>query len=256
MCLIVFSYKNHSKYPFIFAGNRDEFYSRPTRTAHFWDTKPQILAGKDLKAGGTWLGISKTGEFAALTNYRDLNHPRNREKSRGELIPYILTTSEPEKQAVKNIISNGDQYDGFNMIAGNTDKLFYLSNIRESYEPIKPGVYGLSNAFLDTPWPKTEQSKKDFSNAILGNNPDEEAIFRFLKNPKTYPSDQLPNTGLTPEMEKAISPVFIETDKYGTRCSTLLMIDNNGQVTFIERTFPVDEQNSETEKRFQFKIKS
>jgi len=254
MCLIVFSYKSHEKYPLILAGNRDEFYKRPAKEAHFWNTTPPVLAGKDLKAGGTWLGISSAGEMGALTNFRDLNNPRQREKSRGELIPEVLLNGEPIDAKLKSIIQKGHQYDGFNMIAGNIHNLFYLNNITNRFEKLKPGYHGISNAFLNTPWPKVEKAKKEFNNIISRNKMDEEAIFTLLKNRESYPHEELPDTGLTPEMEKAVSSIFIDTHNYGTRCSTLLMIDRYDAVTFIERTYSAGENKIESQKRFEFKI--
>jgi len=254
MCLIVFSYKEHPKYPFIFAGNRDEFYSRPAKPAHFWDTNPRIVAGRDRKAGGTWLGVSEDGMVAALTNYRDLEHPRNSDRSRGELIPLFLTSKSQNEQRVQQLTDIGENYDGFNMIAGNIDNLFYLSNVKQSYEKIKPGLHGLSNAYLNTPWPKVEVAKSAFREAIQSGEPNKEEIFRLLQNRDVYPYHKLPDTGLSPEMEKAVSPVFIQTDDYGTRCSTLLLINKEGWVTFTERTYSTQDKSQEIEKRFHFQI--
>lgn len=254
MCLIVFSYKIHEKYPLILAGNRDEFFARPAEEAHFWDTQPPVLAGKDLEAGGTWLGVSLTGVMAALTNYRDLNNPRERERSRGKLIPDLLVNDGKINEKLRDFVQNGSQYDGFNMIAGGKKELFYINNITNRFKKLEPGMYGISNAFLNTPWPKVEAAKEKFSEIISNNNIDKEAIFTLLKNRRTYPLDELPETGLSPEMEKAVSSIFIDTGNYGTRCSTLVMIDRQNNVSFTERTFSADDDKTETEKRFKFKI--
>lgn len=254
MCLIVFSINGHQNYQLILAGNRDEFYQRPTKPAHYWDTDREILAGKDMKAGGTWLGISKEGRIGALTNYRDFNNPREGEKSRGELIPGFLKSSKEPKEALTDILSRGKRYDGFNLIAGTSKKLYYNSNINNSVEEISPGIHGISNAFLDTSWPKVDVARQKFSSAISGSEIDEEAIFSLLKNSETYSQEKLPDTGLSPEMEKAVSPIFIETEEYGTRCSTLLTIDNEGLVNFIEKSYYKNNQ-AEKEKRFEFKLR-
>ena len=253
MCLIVFSYNHHQTYPFILAGNRDESYKRPTKQAHFWDTDPAILAGRDLKAGGTWLGVTKEGRIGALTNYRDFNHPREGEKSRGELIPDFLKSSNSPKEVLADLIRRGDRYDGFNMIAGTAKKLYYISNINKTLKEITPGIHGISNAFLDTPWPKVNVARDTFRSAISGAEIDEKAIFSLLKNSETYPQEKLPDTGLSPEMEKSVSPIFIETEEYGTRCSTLLTVDNSGLVRFVEKSYHTNEP--EKEKRFEFKLR-
>jgi len=254
MCLIVFGYKAHKNYPLILAGNRDEFYDRPAKSAHFWNTEPPLLAGRDLKAGGTWLGISRKGVLGAITNYRDLTRPAKGEKSRGAIIPEFLKHEFDLKNVLQPFIDHGELYNGFNLIAGDTESLFYLSNITNHIERLNPGCYGISNAFLNTPWPKVNTAKKKFNSIISSDKIDEEAVFNLLQNRKTYPEPLLPETGLTPEMEKAVSSIFIETEDYGTRCSTLLMIDNMGEVTFIERTYPNGKRDSEIEKRFEFEI--
>ncbi|CAN5201627.1 hypothetical protein BH23BAC3_BH23BAC3_16140 [soil metagenome] len=145
-------------------------------------------------------------------------------------------------------------FSGFNLIAGNTENLFYLSNITNHIERLNPGFYGISNAFLNTPWPKVNTAKKKFKSIISADKIDEEAVFNLLQNGKKYPEHLLPETGLTPEMEKAVSSIFIKTENYGTRCSTLLMINNLDKVTFIERTYPTGKRDSEIEKRFEFEI--
>jgi len=254
MCLIVFSHKIHEKYPLILAGNRDEFYNRPAKEAHYWSTNPPILAGKDLKAGGTWLGISRAGLMAALTNYRDLDNPRPREKSRGGLIPELLTNGGEIEEKLEEFVHKGGQYDGFNMIAGSRDELFYINNIDNRIQKLEPGNYGISNAFLNTAWPKVDRAKKEFSEIISHSEIDEEAIFAMLQNRDTYPLGELPETGLSPEMEKAVSSIFIDTGHYGTRCSTLLMASMQGTLTFVERTFPAGENKAVSDKRFVFEI--
>ena len=251
MCLIVFSFKHHTKYPVILAGNRDEFYGREAQQAHFWDTEPSLLAGKDLRAGGTWLGVSQNGEFGAITNHRDLNNPVNGERSRGYIIPVFLTNNGLPEEKIKRIESNFSKYSGYNLLAGNTDQLFYLTNVKRQTKTVSPGVHGISNAFLDTPWPKVEAAKSAFEDAIKPALIDREAIFKLLQDSDPFPQETLPDTGLSPEMEKAVSPIFIKTDDYGTRCSTLLTIDYNGRVQFTEKTYHFNGDSSVT-KNFSF----
>ncbi|WP_340104993.1 NRDE family protein [Rhodohalobacter sp. 8-1] len=252
MCLIVFSYNHHKKYPVILAGNRDEFYGRDARQAHFWDTSPPLLAGKDLRAGGTWLGVNQNGEFGAITNFRDLDNPINGERSRGEIIPEFLTQPGPPKKKLSRIQKNSSAYSGFNLLAGNANQIFYLNNVNRQFQSVKPGIHGISNAFLDTPWPKVEKAKSLFKKVVQSEKINPEEIFQLLQDSESFPLEKLPNTGLSPEMEKAVSPIFIETDDYGTRCSSLLTIDNDGQVQFTERTFHVTGDGSETVKEYSF----
>lgn len=252
MCLIVFAYKHHPEYPLILAGNRDEFYGREAQQAHFWDTDPAMLAGKDLRAGGTWLGVSKKGEFGAITNYRDLNDPRAGERSRGEIIPKFLTTVKAPDQKIRQLRKQNHHYAGFNFLAGDVDQLFYLNNINGNIQSVTPGIHGISNAFLDTLWPKVETARSEFQKAISSSTIDKEKIFNFLNDSKSYPEDSLPDTGLSPEKEKAVSPIFIETEGYGTRCSTLLTIDNDGRIHFTEKTYDAQREASESVKEFEF----
>lgn len=252
MCLIVFAYNYHPEYPIILAGNRDEFYGRKALKAHVWDTDPKMLAGKDLRAGGTWLGVSKNGEFGAITNYRDLKNPREGERSRGEIITNFLTETGPPDQKLRHLKKQSQEYAGFNLLAGNIRQLFYFSNISGNIQSVAPGIHGISNAFLDTPWPKVETAKSEFEKTIDSSPPDKEKIFKFLQDKQPFPDESLPDTGLSPEMEKAVSPIFIETEGYGTRCSTLLTIDAKERVRFIEKTYPVNKKASATTKELSF----
>lgn len=252
MCLIVFSFKHHDKYPVILAGNRDEFYGREASQAHFWDTNPSLLAGKDLRAGGTWLGVSQQGEFGAITNYRDLNNPLNGERSRGEIIPDFLTDTGSPVEKLMRIKKKSAAYSGFNLLAGNANQLFYLNNINGQFQPVEAGIHGISNAFLDTPWPKVEKAKSAFKQALQPDMINREEIFQLLQDSDPFPLEKLPDTGLSPEMEKAVSPIFIKTNDYGTRCSSLLIIDIDGQVQFTELTYHVKSEGSESVKEYSF----
>lgn len=256
MCLIVFSFKTHRKYPVILAGNRDEFYKRDARQAHFWDTVPPLLAGKDLRAGGTWLGVNQKSEFGAITNYRDLNNPMNGNRSRGEIIPEFLTQSGPPEEKLKTVQKNYPAYSGFNLLAGNSDQLYYLNNVNRQFQTVAPGIHGISNAFLDTPWPKVEKAISAFKDAVQPDTIDRDDIFQFLQDSDPFPQDELPETGLSPEMEQAVSPIFIKTDDYGTRCSSLLTIDYDGQVQFTERTYYVKNDGLESVMDFSFQTTS
>lgn len=252
MCLIVFSYQHHNKYPFILAGNRDEFYERPAIQAHFWDTNPRMLAGKDLKAGGTWLGVSEKGEIGAITNHRNLYNPTEGERTRGEIIPDFLTGHKPMKEKLNAINKMKHKYSGFNLLAGSVLQLYYLNNIKGDFRSVKPGIHGISNALLDSSWPKVEKARNEFEQITFSETIDKEAIFQLLESSDPFPEESLPDTGLSHEMEKEVSPIFIETEGYGTRCSSLLMIDYDGTINFTEKTFRIQNGNSDSVKEFSF----
>jgi uncharacterized protein with NRDE domain len=236
MCLILFSYKSHPKYKLILAGNRDEFYSRPTTPMHWWEEYPGLLAGKDLKMGGTWLGITKRGKFATLTNYRDFHHPRVEGPSRGFLVRDCLMHKEDAQNYLKKISHDDEYYDGYNMLAGKVDNLYYHSNKKSGIKRLSPGIFGLSNAFLDTAWEKVQKGKRLFKN--ITENPDfkTDEIFKMLTDDEQFPYEKLPDTGIDRELEKQISSMFVKTKDYGTRTSTVLTVDNSGNVVIEEMT--------------------
>lgn len=239
MCLIAFAYRTHPKYKLILAANRDEFYKRPTRPARFWTEEghPDMLAGKDLEAGGTWMGISKKETWGALTNYRDFSEIKENPPSRGELVLNYLDQDKSPAEFLENIKERTQAYNGFNILLGDADSLLHYSNHSDTITEVEPGIHGVSNALLDTPWTKLEQAKSDLSEAIKKEEPAVEDLFSLLKNDTTAPDAELPETGLPYELEKAVSSVFIKTDNYGTRCSTVLLIDHDGKCTFTERRY-------------------
>ncbi len=239
MCLIIFAYKAHPKYPLIVTANRDEFYERPTQQAHWWKSNPNILAGKDLKGGGTWLGVSKSGRFAALTNYRDLQHIRADAPTRGTLVTQFLEQDHLSALQYIEGIENDEAYNGYNLLLYENDTLVWHSNISGESRELKAGVYGVSNALLDTSWPKVEHGK-DFLKDLLQKNKDTfevEKAFDYLQN-TLKPSDQeLPDTGVGIELERLLSPLFIQSPKYGTRSSSVVLVDTKGNIRFEERVY-------------------
>lgn len=254
MCLIAFSYKNHIKYELVFLANRDEFYERPTRAAGFWDEYPELLAGKDLKAGGTWMGINKSGEFSALTNYRDMDMRKEDPPSRGHLVLNFLTSSDEPEQYLKKVDSEAHRFDGFNLIVGNLDDLSYYTNKTNNIQRLNPGVHGLSNHLLDTPWPKVTRAKQELAGQLQFDTIDEQALFDILKNDIPAPDPELPDTGIPRELERAVSPIFIKTDRYGTRCSTILLVDKNGEVIFEERRYKPGTTQVDETNRYEFRL--
>lgn len=237
MCLTVFAYRVHKQYPLILATNRDEFYKRPTRPAQFWDEHPNLLAGQDLKAGGTWMGITKNHRFAALTNYRDMTNVKENAPSRGHLVSDFLKSDVSPVDYFQSLKPNAAEFNGFNLLFGTTDKLYYFNNEHIKLRELEAGYYSLSNAFLNTKWPKTEKALSDFKSLIENNTLKENQLFNLLQNTQTYPDHKLPSTGLPLEKERMVSSIFIQSDDYGTRCSTLLFADPDGETTFIEKSY-------------------
>ncbi|MBN2398297.1 MAG: NRDE family protein [Deltaproteobacteria bacterium] len=237
MCLILFSYRHHPAYPLVLAANRDEFYERPTAPASFWDDHPHILAGRDLKDGGTWLGITRSGRMAAITNYRDPRTLRDNAPSRGGLVSGFLRGDVSPGEYIDAIHPHADRYNGFNLLLGDGTGLFHFSNKTGALSEISPGTHGLSNHLLDTPWPKVERGKSHLDGVLSGRDPSPGEIFDILGD-TTHPDDRdLPDTGVGLEWERVLSSVFIRSDIYGTRSSTVILVDQEGTVRFIERSF-------------------
>jgi len=237
MCLILFSFDLHPEYQYIVAGNRDEFYERPTQSLDFWKDEPLILAGRDLEGGGTWLGVTKTLKFAAITNYRAPLTVNENAPSRGNLVRNFLAGAVSPETYLEHVRKTGHKYNGFNLLIGNKDQLWYYSNQGGKIQQISSGFYGLSNHFLDTPWPKVKKSKSSLKMIFDKKKIDIEAVFEILSNRHYPPEDQLPDTGVDPSWERILSPIFIRSNVYGTRSSSILLIKKTGQTTFIERTF-------------------
>ncbi len=251
MCLIVFGYRTIPGYKLVFAANRDEFYNRPTRPAGFWKDNRGMLAGKDLKAGGTWLGIHKNSRFGALTNYRDMKSHNPDARSRGHLVTQYLNGNQSAVQFLDQI--DDEAYNGFNLLLGDMNSFWHYSNQTGEPIEIEPGIHGISNALLNTPWPKVESSKSRFRELVEEDELTTENLFGLLRNSDTYPEDSLPETGLSPELEKAVSATFIRTEKYGTRCSTLLFIRDDHSVRFVERTYQPGSTEVAQENGYEFK---
>ncbi|MBU9723880.1 MULTISPECIES: NRDE family protein [Bacillaceae] len=247
MCILGVAINIHPKYPFILVANRDEFYDRDTATAHFWPESPSLLAGRDLVRGGTWLGITKEGRFAALTNVRDGSYDSSN-YSRGMLVKNYLLHSTDDRKLDKDL----NLYDGFNLIYGNFKSLHYLSNYHSNTQELNNGIHVLSNApALSPTWPKTEKLKKGLMGAMNTTNPAslEDELFKLLTDEVIYSDDTLPNTGVGLSMERTLSSIFIKSQNYGTRSSTVILVDKNKICTFIERSFV-----PKRESRFTFKL--
>lgn len=255
MCLINFLYKVHPHYPLILIANRDEAYDRPTLAAHFWDDNPSILGGRDLLKMGTWLGIHKDGRIAALTNYRDPILKKGNKKSRGEITHNFLTSTLSPKAYLKELNIEYDLYDGFNVIVGTIDDLYYYNNIEQKIIPLKKGIYGLSNHFLNSPWPKVMQGKKQlYQYAMNEHVVNLKQLAEIHKDKEIAPDHTLPHTGVGIELERILSPLFIQSEDYGTRAITALAITMTmtGQVEFLEQTY--NSGQFKDEKHFSFSL--
>lgn len=260
MCLILLSYQQHPNYRIVLAANRDEFFNRPTEGLHEWPDQPKILAGRDLEHRGTWMGITRTGRLAAITNYRNPAAMKPTSPSRGQLVAGYLESTIPPDEYLKAVAADGNRYNGFNLIVGNQQHLFYYSNQSGKPEQLSPGLHGLSNHLMNTPWPKVERGRKAMKQTLTTDDHvlDPEIFIELLKDQTRPPESRLPDTGVGLEMEKMLSPMFITSPSYGTRSSSVLLIDIHGAVTFVERTWKPAEPApiaAET-KKIQFKCSS
>ena len=253
MCLINFQFNEHPHYKLIVAANRDEFYNRPTASAHFWEDNPLILAGRDLVQMGTWLGVTKQGRFAALTNFRDPNTETSIKISRGKIVQNYLAGNESPDDFLESLNREKEQYTGFNLIVGNPNELVYYNNIEAEIRDISAGTHGLSNHFLNTPWPKVTKGKAKLREYVLRQKEVQvNALFEILSNDELAPDVDLPETGVGLDLERVLSPLFIKTPKYGTRSATVLLVDNENNVTFVERTYEMGEFKEDN--RFTFQL--
>ena len=234
MCLMAFAWQTGG-YPLILLGNRDEFHARPTRAAGFWTEEglPDLLAGKDLEAGGTWLGITRRGRFAALTNIRAPG-ARKGAQSRGALALDYLAGEQTPEDYLKHLQSRGGDYAGFNLLVGDLQQLWHLNSQTNQMQQLPPGVYGLSNASLDSDWPKLKQLRTNLADNL---NAGADVLLGLLSDKHIYPDQQLPDTGVSLEWERLLSATFILGGDYGTRASSLLKMDKQGGIIFVERRF-------------------
>jgi uncharacterized protein with NRDE domain len=235
MCLILIAWKVKAEYPLILAANRDEFYHRPTAAMHWWGTHPDVLAGKDLQAGGTWMGMSKTGRFAAITNYRQFPLTQQYSTSRGSVVKEFLTTNVKPTEYLEKLQAEGQEYEGFNLLFGTPAELYYYSNRGGAQGSLTPGVYGLSNHLLNTPWPKVERGKQLLKEQLSASATDLDQYLQWLGDTSMASDQQLPDTGIGLEKERWLSPMFIQSEGYGTRCSTVVCINNAQKFSVIEK---------------------
>ena len=252
MCLLLIGWKSHPRYRLVLAGNRDEFHDRAAAPLNWWQDDARILGGRDLKAGGTWLGVARSGRFGVVTNYRDLQAPVEGAPSRGNLVPRFLTGATSPKEFLDDLRGAAMRYSGFNLLVGGSRALYYFSN-RGPKSPtvLAPGIYGLSNHLLNTPWPKLTRTRERFTAHLGEAELSADALFAILADRETAPADNLPSTGLPADWERVVSSPFIVNERYGTRCSTVLLVERNGRTILHERRFDPSGIQSGTS-RFEF----
>ena len=237
MCLIVFAWRPGHDLPLLLAANRDEFYARPSLPLGHWDDQPGVYAGRDLQAGGTWLGLGPDGRFAALTNIRD---PRQAigPRSRGELPARYLTSTLAPVEFLAQLAPQASEFSGFNLLLGNDKELWHYNPRSGAPRPLSAGVYGVSNADLDSPWPKLLRARHGLQQALPEG--DDDALFALLADPQRAADAELPETGVGLEIERLLSSVFIASPGYGTRASTLVKVHADGNRQISERRFGAD----------------
>lgn len=239
MCLIALAWQARSDLPLIVAANRDEWRDRPAKPAHWWPDRPELLAGRDLEAGGTWMGVTRNGRFAAVTNFRDPADRRAKARSRGTLVTAFLVGSETPARFLSNLSAGAHEYNGFNLIVGDTSSLFIFSSREGQPRAIEPGVHAISNHLLDEPWPKVLGAQLAMDQSLEEREPSG-ALFRMLSDGSLPSDEELPNTGVGLAWERRLGSALITGVDYGTRASTVLTISEAGEVLFEERTREAD----------------
>lgn len=236
MCLIIFAHRSAPGYPLLVAANRDEFHSRRTAASGFWREQPDLLAGRDLEQGGTWMGVTRSGRFAAVTNYRDPSRTAPAPRSRGELTVNYLTSSLSPPDYLEQVAALAGEYAGFNLLVGDQAGLWYFSNSCPGPQELKPGIYGLSNARLDTGWPKVEAGKKSLADA-LRKEVSHDSLATAVSDRHIAALDDLQRHGLEGDMEQLLSAQFIINERYGTRATTTLLVGSDNQAQWRELSF-------------------
>jgi uncharacterized protein with NRDE domain len=240
MCLIAFAIDHHPSYSLVLAANRDEFLGRETEPARFWSDAPHLLAGRDRLAGGTWLGVTTGGKVAAVTNYRDPRMQVSNPPSRGALVAdYLRDETMTPADLHTHLLSRGDSYDGFNLIYGTVTELHYFTNRGGSPGPVTPGIHALSNHLLDTRWPKLVEARTRLDAILQQDEPEVDELFRAMADPAPFADELLPDTGVGPEFERFLSPIFIRDDRYATRSTSVLLVSRSGEVTFCEQSHDI-----------------
>lgn len=241
MCLLILAWRMHPRYPLIVAANRDEFHERPAAPLDRWDDPRGLYAGHDLRAGGTWLGADAEGRIGIVTNFRELARPRRNAPSRGGLIPAFFGSGTRPARFLEDLETDAPGYSGFNLLLGDREELWYAANRADRFaRPLGPGIYGLSNHFLDTPWPKLELTRSRFLAQLTAQELRAESLLELLADRTPAPDLPHPDSGFDPDWELTLSSPFIVHPAFGTRCSTIVLASGSGAVTLRERRFDVE----------------
>lgn len=244
MCLILFAFNKHPKYKLILAANRDEYFNRPTLIANYWEENCEILGGRDIQSKGTWLGINKNGKFIAITNYRDPKIEKKQALSRGDLSKRFLSNDQNIPSFLSDVSNNAENYNGFNLLLSDDgfDTMYHYSNISKTTFKISDGIHGLSNHLLDSSWPKVNTGKENLNSTIESASININDLVEMLKDGNAAADELLPDTGISYDLEKKLSPVFISMKGYGTRCSTVILVDTENNVSFLEVSYNENKQ--------------
>lgn len=236
MCLIALAWRARADLPLVVAANRDEWRERPAQPAHWWAEHPGLLAGRDLQAGGTWMGITRAGRFAAVTNFRDPSEKRSTARSRGELVTGFLLAREAPQAFLSSLHSRAREYNGFNLIVGDGASLWYYGSREGEARAIPPGVHALSNHLLDEPWPKVVRARQAMEEALRHGTDPAPTLFEMLSDADGAPDEALPQTGVGVAWERRLASPLITGADYGTRASTVLTVSVEGEVRLEERS--------------------
>jgi uncharacterized protein with NRDE domain len=252
MCLILLAWRAHPDFPLVFAGNRDESYARASAPAGFWAADPEIFGGRDLEKGGTWLGVTRSGRLAAVTNYRDGAAAKSAPRSRGELAADFLRGTDDPRAYLEKVAAHASDYGGFTLIVSDLQRMVWMSNRGGKIGEIAPGVHGLSNHLLDTPWPKVARGGERVSGLLkAGEKELVPGLLGVLADRTIAPDSELPDSGVGLQRERELSPAFVAGERYGTRASTALLVGRNNEVVCVERRFgALGVPQGETSQRF------
>ncbi|MBK9245800.1 MAG: NRDE family protein [Burkholderiales bacterium] len=261
MCLAVVAWQVHPDYPLVLAANRDEFYARSTRPASWWGQSVALLAGRDEEAGGTWLGITRSGRLALLTNVRAPSERNPHAPSRGAIAIGALQSPQAAGQWLREQAPRMGAYNGFNLLIaepgvskGGVPRLVYYTNRRDDGpQPLAPGIYGLSNAYLDTPWPKVVRAVSAFACALAG-RVDADSLLTLMADRRPVRDSELPSTGVPLEWERALASIQIRAHGYGTRSTTVVTVRRDGVTSFLERSFAPETPELHRDRHFEFTV--
>ena len=243
LCVAFVAWQAHPQWPLVVVGNRDEAFERPSDPAHWWADEEGVFGGRDMRHGGTWLGVTREGRWSLVTNFRDVAAFESQGRSRGELVRHFLTSEQPPAKWVEGLALRAHTYNTYNVLVGDAGGVVYHGDRAPGPQALPSGVHGLSNALLNTPWPKVEDGRRRLSQHIAQSGAEDmQALATLLGDRASFPDDVLPDTGMGIEWERRLSPLFITDPEghYGTRATTVVAIDVTGGLRFLERRWAPD----------------